>query len=403
MDIDFRKRTIFAVIQGSHAIGTASDDSDIDIRSIFIPPLDWYSNLGSWRPEIMGDFLNFFEPSSEEVITIEGMVGRKMRRGEHIDTIMIDFKHFINMVCDGSGVATDMLYVDPKFHIVTTKFSDLMLSDSVLSLTPWVKFRYYANALYWARQLRDYIKIYFERTLLPSPPTRKDFGLPQEYSLPYDKMCAVTTTLIDRFEIWISDSCLMPGHIKNENILATVLDAWFSLTKYGFRMTTDLTPQHNQEPLSTPMEKFQDFEWGLLFRAALFDLDYNFVERFIREWHYKTALDISCWAEKCFAKLPLLKRYLHIIRRLRVSKEILTGEKLHFCRNDAQVLLDIKNGKWSFDEIFEEINRLNMEINTLYFDGNLPKISRPEHSDKTRFVNELIDMASGLEDLRCKY
>ena len=60
------------------------------------------------------------------------------------------------------------------------------------------------------------------------------------------------------------------------------------------------------------------------------------------------------------------KHAMHLVRILRMGKEILTTGQVIVRRPDAEDLLAIRNGKWNIDELLEYVEGLDAEINDIY-------------------------------------
>jgi hypothetical protein len=67
------------------------------------------------------------------------------------------------------------------------------------------------------------------------------------------------------------------------------------------------------------------------------------------------------------------KHATHLIRLLRMGKEILEDGVVNVWRDDASDLLDIRGGKYSYDEIIEMSEELDNEVEMLYNRTELPK------------------------------
>jgi len=89
------------------------------------------------------------------------------------------------------------------------------------------------------------------------------------------------------------------------------------------------------------------------------------------------------------------------VRRIRTSKEIFCEDRLRIYRSDAETLRAIKEGKWTFAQVLEEVNKINSDIGIMYLAGSFPQVLRPDPSDKTKLIDRLIGLASQCEDLRC--
>ena len=60
------------------------------------------------------------------------------------------------------------------------------------------------------------------------------------------------------------------------------------------------------------------------------------------------------------------KHAMHLVRILRMGKEILTTGKVIVRRPDAEELLAIRRGKWSLDQLLEYVEKLDAEIDDVY-------------------------------------
>ena len=78
------------------------------------------------------------------------------------------------------------------------------------------------------------------------------------------------------------------------------------------------------------------------------------------------------------------KHGMHLIRLMRMCKEILNGDGVLVRRPDAQELLEVRNGGWSYERLIEEAERLESECEHLYLVSSLPKAP-----DRVR-INEIV-------------
>lgn len=86
------------------------------------------------------------------------------------------------------------------------------------------------------------------------------------------------------------------------------------------------------------------------------------------------------------------KHASHLVRLLRMGKEILTTGDLTVRRPDANELLDIRRGKWSYDELMDNIQPLQEELETIYHEKKyvVPhKVNKEALSDFCAELHEL--------------
>ena len=78
---------------------------------------------------------------------------------------------------------------------------------------------------------------------------------------------------------------------------------------------------------------------------------------------------------------------MHLVRLMRMCGEILRGEGVKVKRPDAEELLAIRNGLWTYDQLLEWADAKEAEFEQLYVSSPLPK-SPP--------VNALDDLLTGV-------
>jgi predicted nucleotidyltransferase len=91
-------------------------------------------------------------------------------------------------------------------------------------------------------------------------------------------------------------------------------------------------------------------------------------------------------------EVHLLKHAMHLIRLMLMFIEIATTGKVNTYReNDRQLLLDIRNGKYTYEEIFAIVNELDKQVEDAIKNIILPAEPDYEKIDELMiFINELI-------------
>jgi len=78
------------------------------------------------------------------------------------------------------------------------------------------------------------------------------------------------------------------------------------------------------------------------------------------------------------------KHAAHLFRLLKTCKEILKDNELVVYRPDREELLDIRNGKWSYEKIIKEAEKLEKELDDLY------KKSTLQHRPNDKAIDKLL-------------
>lgn len=87
-------------------------------------------------------------------------------------------------------------------------------------------------------------------------------------------------------------------------------------------------------------------------------------------------------------ELHLNKHAMHLIRLLIMGKEILEGKRIHTYReNDRELLLDIRNSKFTYDEIFKMIDKYEAEFKFAADNSELPE--KPNYKKVEELIMEI--------------
>lgn len=134
-----------------------------------------------------------------------------------------------------------------------------------------------------------------------------------------------------------------------------------------------VTKTRTIDGVTTPYQAFRENEYDLA----------------LKTWHqYKT------WVENRHQDRAELERKfgydtkhaMHLMRLLRMGKEILNGEGVKVKREDREELLSLRNGEWSYEELIERAEKLDLELNELYEKSTIP------HSPDDKAIDSLLIM-----------
>ena len=85
------------------------------------------------------------------------------------------------------------------------------------------------------------------------------------------------------------------------------------------------------------------------------------------------------------------KNMMHVFRLLRMAKEIALEKRVNVHRADRGFLLDIREGKYEYEQLLEMADALKEELSRLYDESDLPVLP-----DKNRINQLLCDMRHSL-------
>lgn len=323
-------RTIFLATSGSRAYGTHRPDSDTDYRGICIPPAQYRDG-----------FLMHFEQAEW--------------KKPSPDAVIYGIQKFFKLAADCNPNVLEILWVDyDAVHKVTNagrtliEHRDLFLSQKVLHT-----FRGYAMS-----QLK---RIKTHRKWLISPPTRKptraDFNLPERTKIPKEQLEAAQAAIQKRLDSWEID--------------------YDRLDKAGIIYIQEQITRHLTE-LHIGLEEKRTAAGRLL------GYDDNFLEYLGKERQYQVAKrNWDSYLNWKSARNPQRaameaafgydgKHALHLVRLMRMCREILKDGAVLVRRPDAEELKQFLTGYWSYEDLMLWAEKQDVELLDLAKTSPLP-------------------------------
>lgn len=176
-DIQWIKdNTIFLTIHGSIAYGLNTPESDVDVRGICTVPKEY----------LFGFNKNFNEYIKKDP-----------------DCTIFNIRKFFNLTSQGNPNTLELLFVNPKHHILVTDIGQTLIDNRNYFLSKQLKERYIGYAKAQAHRIKNH-----RRWLLnpmQSPPTRKEMGLPEKPQIEKNQFDAIKSLINKKIESWNPD------------------------------------------------------------------------------------------------------------------------------------------------------------------------------------------------------
>ncbi|AXG68321.1 putative nucleotidyltransferase [Kordia sp. SMS9] len=321
---------IFECISGSRAYGLDTPTSDTDIRGVFVLPKSMYYSL---------DYIDQINDETN-------------------DTVYYELQKFISLCAKNNPNILELLNVSEDCILYKNPLFDNIKLDTFLSKQCEKSFANYAfTQIKKARGLEkkivnpmekerksvlDFCFVYENDTSIPLKDFLIDKNIQQEH-------CGIANIphLKDCHNLYHNENIPYKGIIKSE--LANEL----ALSSIPKEETTIGMLFHNKDSYSSYCKKYKEY--------------WNWVEKRNDE-RYKTTVS--------HGKNYDSKNMMHTFRLLRMAKEIATEKTIHVKRPDREFLLDVKHGKYEYDELVTWATELKTELERLYANSTLPK--RPD-------------------------
>jgi predicted nucleotidyltransferase len=306
--LDWLERgTIYLVRHGSHAYGTNIETSDLDVKGVAVPPREYFYGFNK----------RFEQAESKEP-----------------DAVIYDVRKFFKLAADCNPNIIEVLFCDDGDVLKMSYPGEYLRENRDLFLSRKAKHTFSGYAFSQLKRIRGHHK--WLKDPPKAEPTRADFGLPERTLIPADQLAAARSAVQKRIDSWQMDlSFLDPATQQAVEIeVHRVLD-----------------------------EREGNLTWTSAARAV--GLDDNFIELMDLERRYESArkqwTQYQEWRRsRNPARAALEERWgydtkhaCHLVRLIRMCREILEGKGVIVKRPDREELLAIRNGAWEYERLVE--------------------------------------------------
>lgn len=343
MNFNLNDRTIFLTLSGSHAYGFATSQSDFDYRGISIAPLDSYLGL---------------EPRFEQIVDDKNKtVWKHFPAGlvePEADMQVMELIKFCRLAAQCNPSVIENLFSPEDCIIRQDLVMKELLENKNCFLSRQAKARFCGYALSQLNRVKRH------RQWLQHPiekePFRSDFGLPDYKIISSDQLGAAKALIEEQVKEFSINQDDLPEHVKIEleNTMSRILKTiWQTLgSDKDFPIGYQKSYQRTEDVL---------FE-SMLIKC---NFDENFIELLRREKQYKTSKNnwnsYQKWlADRNPARAELEKKFgydskhaVHLVRLIRMCREILETGQVLVKRPDAEEIKAIRAGAWTYEKICE--------------------------------------------------
>jgi predicted nucleotidyltransferase len=385
VDFDLKQQTVLLVVAGSRAYGVHLPTSDVDVKGVCVPP----------RRYVLGCLSRFEQadkPSHMRVfhdtLTDEE---RGAVRASKLEGVVFDVRKFMALATEGNPNILDVLFCRDEEVRLATPAGRRLRAERELFVSAKARHRFTGYA---ASQLR---RIKGHRAWLLDPPkaqpTRAELGLPERTLLPADQMAAASAAIKARVDSWELD---LSG--ADPALAHSILD----------QVVRVLAEIQSALGAASP----EDAKW--LAAARGIGLDDNLILVMQMERQYEAALrhwrQYQEWKRnRNPARAALEERFGydckhagHLVRLLRMGREILATGKVHVWRGaegggpgDADEIRAIRDGAWPYERLIEWAESEELEIERICQMGEVVVPPAPDREAIDRLCVELVEEAMG--------
>lgn len=382
MEFDLPAATLLLTVAGSRAYGIHRADSDVDVKGVAIPPARY----------LHGFLLRFEQADAPSHMTpFIPLLGEEERAAvaqTKLEGSIYELRKFLNLASDNNPNILDVLFCrDAEVRLVTPLGERLRAARELfLSAKARHTFSGYAAA-----QLK---RIKGHRQWLLNPPTHKptraEFGLPEHTLIPADQLAAAQAAVrkqIDRWELdlsGVSDAEIIHIQEQLSSVIAEIGAALGYSSNDEVRWQAAARTVGLDDNLVLVMQREREYE-----AAARHFRQYE-------EWKKSRNPARAALEEKHGMDT---KHAGHLVRLLRMGKEILLTGKVNVWRGpdggpgDAEELLAIRNGAWSYDQLVEWAEAQDKELEAIYKERRYVVPKAPDREAIDKLCVELVETA----------
>jgi predicted nucleotidyltransferase len=342
MNFEITPCTHFVVIAGSHAYGTNTPESDLDIKGWAIPPT-----------EILISYIQNFEQNDTKLplkdhpfkTNIESYlrVNKVTCQVDPVDSTIYNLRKFMALAADCNPNIIDLLFTKDAEIIWSDFYGDELREAAPQFLSQRARYSFTGYAM---SQLK---RIYTHRRRITNPPKKKpereDYGLPCSSLIPPDQRQAAQALIEKQVRLWLLEEAevdkVILDQIQDDLLLliGSILD------------------------LKTREEARERVEYVV---GKSYGMSEEYLSVLQQEKKYKSALNefnsYQTWLEnRNPARAELEKKFLydtkhasHLIRLLIEAEEILEKGTLTLKQPEhIEFFKAIKRGAWSFEKLLE--------------------------------------------------
>lgn len=388
MNFDIQSTIILLTLAGSHAYGTSTPESDVDVRGICVCPIDvrlssfhkFEQYEGKWNCPI-SNYKRYKEVCYDQPARATAHPTTDSWTPPE-DIVIYDVAKAIKLIGECNPNMLELLFSDNNDYLYLNSLGEKILSERDKFLSLKAKHTYTGYAMSQLKKIERHRAYLLGK--VPKKPTRKEYGLPEHESLiPQAERSLINEEIQNRIREWTADNIELNAAERltlNENLRSFMCAAL----------------KINDDELDNKLEDTAADSLG-------FNQDVREILR--RERGFRNALksykSYLRWKNERNPKRKKLeelygfdsKHAMHLIRLARSGVELLQDGKIYVKRNDADELLSIRNGEKSFEEVKEMAEFYLKRMDELYEKNpcNLPKKIDTIYLD--RLTREVILMA----------
>lgn len=360
---------IIEVLAGSHAYGTNIATSDIDLRGVFIetqknlilrPPFTQYMDMIKY----------LFEKNNQgQLVATE------------LDKTQFELTKYITMLMEQNPNIIEIIWADKSDIQFLTEEGQLLIDNREKFLTKAVKDTYIGYAQEQLKRIKGHSK-WINNPQSEAQPQMIDFASvvwnatdKKEFNKTVPQQGFFAYNLGDnQFGLWANEKM---SHVEKD---------------YSWVDDRGVPRLYDSSKIKELKDKKTPFDLIVKINKELYVKTHTNWKNY---WSWKkNRNETRAKMENEFGFD--VKHALHLVRLLKTGYEILDEGVVHVKRPDAQELLDIRYGKYSYQEILDYVEHLTQKIHAIEKKTQLPE--RVDAQFASKLMLDIYDMMWNKKD-----
>lgn len=366
-----QQNTIYVTLAGSQAYGLANEFSDVDVKGICVPP-----------PKVEYNLFHRFEQEENHPLIEASLNHLKNPKNPKFESTVYSLRKFFLLAAEVNPNIIELLHTDPSHHFVCGPVMQKLLDNRGLFMSNKARYTFSCYAVAQAKKIERHRKWIVLGEVVK--PTREQFGLPPVQPKGVEEVFGYMKGKVEQWNL----NQYPLDEMQRSELKDTI---WELLTNVsGREISVANWPDEYHSGVLNKIKKDFNLKDELI---SLINAERAFAKQMqvYDSW-------VAWKRERNPARRALeeksgydTKHASHLVRLMRMGYEILTEGKVIVNRTgyDADELLAIKNGAWSFEQVMEFKDQMENKLKAEYerhkqliANGNPTPIPREVNKEK---------------------
>jgi len=333
-------------LHGSQAYGLANELSDVDVKGVCVPPR-----------EVEADLFQRFEQAENDKAVEAEFSGWKNPKNPKFESVVYSLRKFFILAAGVNPNIIEVLWTEPDSWLIRSEWAYRLMDLRHKFLSTKSKYTFSGYAYSQLAKIERHRKWIVQGEL--EQPKREDFGLPPVMARGTEEIFSYIKA---RVEQWNLNQFPLEESARAD-LKETIWDLIHEVSQV--EVSWDNWPDVYADAAIQKMAGELNLKDEVVHLINA-ERAYNKAKKNFESWlswkkernPARRLLEVKCGYDS--------KHASHLVRLMRMGKEILLTGKVTVKRPDAEELLFIKNGGWSYERVVEYAETLQRELDEEY-------------------------------------